>query len=202
MRYSQNNEEEIIREYFGDQVGTFLDLGANDGRTLSNTAACANRGWSGLMVEASPTVFELLHSRYKGNLRVYCINVAVGTSCRRITLHESGEHLGVGDRSLLSTVVASERDRWTRETFEEVEVDCVDFATLMKTTTMRRFDLISIDIEGMDLPVLRQMDLDELACRMLIVEFNGKDQHLFDAEAHKYGMHLHSKNAENLIYVR
>ena len=39
MRYSQNNEQDIILQYFGNRKGFFLDIGANDGITLSNTYA-------------------------------------------------------------------------------------------------------------------------------------------------------------------
>jgi hypothetical protein len=36
-----------------------------------------------------------------------------------------------------------------------------------------KFDIISIDIEGMDYEVLSQMNLDELGCKILCIEFNG-----------------------------
>ena len=39
--YSQNNEEQIILEYFKDFKGNLLDIGANDGVTLSNTRKLA-----------------------------------------------------------------------------------------------------------------------------------------------------------------
>ena len=42
---SQNNEEALVKQYFGTKHGTFIDIGANDGITLSNTYAAAQRGW-------------------------------------------------------------------------------------------------------------------------------------------------------------
>ena len=54
MGYSQNLEEEKILEYFGDYVGSFLDIGCNDCRTFSNTHALALRGWAGVVIDASP----------------------------------------------------------------------------------------------------------------------------------------------------
>ena len=37
--YSQNQEEKYILKHFKDKQGTFLDLGAYDGKELSNTRA-------------------------------------------------------------------------------------------------------------------------------------------------------------------
>jgi FkbM family methyltransferase len=196
--YSQNNEEQLILDYFGPVFkGTCLDLGANDGETLSNTRACIERGWKGVMVDASTEMCEKLR---RFDVQVH--NVAMGNTDGFLTFYESGEHLGKGDRSLVSTIVPSEMDRWANETFTPVTVECVTFATLLTRSAHKTFDLISIDIEGMDLDVLRQMDLTALGCKMLIVEFNGKDQPDFDWYCAVHGMKLYAKNAENLIYVR
>ncbi len=196
--YSQNNEEQLILDYFGPVFkGTCLDLGANDGVTLSNTRACIERGWKGVMVDASTEMCEKLR---RFDVQVH--NVAMGNTDGFLTFYESGEHLGKGDRSLVSTIVPSEMDRWANETFTPVTVECVTFATLLTRSAHKTFDLISIDIEGMDLDVLRQMDLTALGCKMLIVEFNGKDQPDFDWYCAVHGMKLYAKNAENLIYVR
>ena len=196
--YSQNNEEQLILDYFGPVFkGTCLDLGANDGVTLSNTRACIERGWKGVMVDASTDMCEKLR---RFDVEVH--NVAMGNGNGFLTFYESGEHLGKGDRSLVSTIVPSEMDRWTNETFTPVTVECVTFATLLTRSAFKTFDLISIDIEGMDLDVLCQMDLTALGCKMLIVEFNGKDQPDFDWYCAVHGMKLYAKNAENLIYVK
>ena len=196
--YSQNNEEQLILDYFGPMFkGTCLDLGANDGVTLSNTRACIERGWKGVMVDASTEMCDKLR---RFDVEVH--NVAMGNTDGFLTFYESGEHLGKGDRSLVSTIVASEMDRWTNETFTPVTVECVTFATLLTRSAHKTFDLISIDIEGMDLDVLCQMDLTALGCKMLIVEFNGKYQLDFDWYCAVHGMKLYAKNAENLIYVR
>ena len=196
--YSQNNEEQLILDYFGPVFkGTCLDLGANDGVTLSNTRACIERGWKGVMVDASTDMCEKLR---RFDVEVH--NVAMGNGNGFLTFYESGEHLGKGDRSLVSTIVPAEMDRWTNETFTPVTVECVTFATLLTRSAFKTFDLISIDVEGMDLDVLRQMDLTALGCKMLCVEFNGKDQPYFDLYCAVHGMKLHAKNAENLIYVK
>jgi FkbM family methyltransferase len=200
-RYSQNDEDSVIGNYFGLHVGTFLDIGANDGYTLSNTWALHSKGWAGVLVEASPLAFARLQENYKG-LSDDLIHAAVTDFNGEITLHESGEHLGKGDVSLLSTVVPAEKERWVKESFTEVTVPAINFATMLGLAKSKQFDFISMDIEGAELQVLPQMDLQALGCKLLCVEYNGQRQPEFDAIVLPQGYKLIHKNGENLIYSK
>ena len=46
MRFSQNDEDLHILRYFGNEVGTFLDAGANDARTRWPCADGPGYVWS------------------------------------------------------------------------------------------------------------------------------------------------------------
>lgn len=56
--YAQRGEEEHILALAGE--GTFLDIGAFDGKTFSNTRALAERGWKGVCVEPAAHAFAQL----------------------------------------------------------------------------------------------------------------------------------------------
>ena len=199
--YSQNNEQQIIERYFKGIPGTFLDIGANDGITLSNTYALTLSGWSGLCVEASPSAFEKLTLTHKGNSYIQLIHAAATDYNGEIVLHESGSHLGVGDVALLSSTNKDETTKWKKETFTEVTVPAINFETLMGLSNFKKFDFISIDCEGCEICMLKQMDLKALGCRLLCVEYNSKDQYLYDAIVLPQGFKLIHKNGENLIYA-
>ena len=200
--YSQNNEEQIVTRYFGNTGGTFLDIGANDGITLSNTFALSNIGWAGTLVEASPKAFARLQECYQHMKGYELIHTAVGAHNGKVILDESGEHLGKGDVALLSTIKPTEKDRWLDHVFNQVTVPCVNFAGMMCLTKHKKFDFISMDIEGMELDVLPQMDLQKMGCKMLCVEFNGQRQDEYDDIVLPQGYKLIHKNAENLIYAK
>jgi len=87
--YSQNNEEDVILNYFGSFVGTFLDCGANDGVTLSNTRALAERGWCGVLVEPSPKAYARLKENCKNYGCIYTYPFALGITNGTITLKDS-----------------------------------------------------------------------------------------------------------------
>ena len=48
--FSQYNEDEIITEFFGNYAGTFLDVGAYDGISDSNTHALSLKNWRGVYI--------------------------------------------------------------------------------------------------------------------------------------------------------
>ena len=75
--YSQSGEQKIILDYFGDHVGTFLDIGAADGETFSNTRALALNGWSGTLVEPCARSFAKLVELYWDNDNVELVNALV-----------------------------------------------------------------------------------------------------------------------------
>jgi FkbM family methyltransferase len=211
MSYSQNNEQEIIFNYFKNlpdfewRFGTLLDIGANDGKTLSNSLALIESGWNGLLVEASPKAFERLEEQHNATDRqVQLINVAVGSYDGTIEFNESGELLGKGDVALVSSTRQDEMDRWVslNMPFEKITVPVVTFATLMDQSIYGEFDLVSVDIEGMEPEVVPQIDFTKLCTKMAIIEWNGKNAELYDGLLLAHGLKLIHFNAENRIYAR
>lgn len=200
--YSQNNEQQIILDFFQDFAGTFMDIGANTGIDLSNTWFIANTGWQGTLVEPSPIAFKRLQANYEGKAGFDLLEVAVDSYNGHIEFWESGEHLGNGDVALVSTTNRDELTRWKKENFRMIPVKCVDFRMLLSMTSHRNFDLISIDIEGSEWQVVPQINFQALGTKMAIIEYNGHHREYFDRILFRQGFHLHAKNRENLIYVR
>ena len=205
MSYSQNNEEAFILDYFKNHIGVLLDIGSNDGKTLSNSLALIERGWGGLLIEASPKAFErLVHTHDEPDRDVQLLNVAVGSKNGTVELNESGSLLGTGDVSLVSSTRQDEVDRWTSLNipFEKITVPVIDFKTLMQRSVYRKFDFITIDIEGMEFEVVPQIDFSSLGVRMAIIEWNSKDGQFYDNILLEHGLKLVHYNAENRIYCR
>lgn len=202
MSYSQNKEEEVILRFFKGRTGTFLDIGANDGETLSNTRALALNGWFGVCVEPSPKAFDKLHELYKKS-PVQCIQVAISDFCGVTEFHESGEHLGKGDCALLSTIVKSELKRWNgTESFTLSQTSVVDFKGFLAKSIYSKFDFISIDAEGVDLKILKQIDFNALQTKMVCVEWNSKQKQQYLDVMIPFGFRLVHENYENLIFVK
>jgi FkbM family methyltransferase len=206
MNYSQNNEQEIIINLFkGKRDGTFLDIGANDGVTLSNTFALANNyGWTGLLVEASPKAYERLLKNYELIDRdIDFQNVAIGSQDGELEFYESGELLNKGDVALVSSGKKSELDRWKslNMPFEKMTIGMTSVKTMLERSRHKTFDLLSLDIEGMELDVLPQIDFKALEIKVAVIEWNSKDKKAYNDIMFPFGFRLVSVNPENLIYT-
>jgi len=211
MYYGQNNEDRIIssliKEKYGDDyVGNILDLGANDGVTLSNSRYFYENNWNAFLIEAGQTPYHLLEKNTFDLRNIKRYNVALGVENGILTFHESSNLLNETDRGLVSSLIEEETTRWKKAgiTYNSYEVECFDWNTFVNYFDLQdlKFDIISIDIEGMDYAVLSQMNLEELGCKVLCVEFNGLEMDKYVNYVSKFNMHLVHKNPENLIFIK
>lgn len=199
--YSQNNEEEIILQYFKGQIGVFADIGCNDGITLSNTFALSSYGWRGLLVDASPAAFSKLWELYGRSKDHDIFHCALADHDGEIEFNDSGELLGGGDVGLVSTLHNHEMDRFKSVLdYKKVSVPCLTWKTLIEKSRFKHFDFVSLDIEGSEMDVLPHIDLSKTD--MICVEFNGNQALKNEYEKYLSGFKLIHTNTENLIYAR
>lgn len=199
--YSQNAEEKIILDYFGSETGTFLDIGANDGVTFSNTRALAERGWRGVLIEPSPQAFAKLKDLYNGHKGFYTYPYAISDHNGKAMLQESGPLCSAADIGLVSTFHAEEKARFSKSVrYSPIEVKTFRWKTFLNRLSVKEFDFVSMDCEGDELNILPQMDLS--ATRMICIEWNGKQDLKTEYEKYLDGFNLVYTSAENLIYAR
>ena len=194
-KYSQNNEQEFILEYFNGYKGTFLDLGAYDGIDISNTRALMELGWAGMCFEPNPDIYLRLKQNCEQFPFVFIYDYAVGISNGTFKLN--------ANNSYYSTLIDSEKERWNNlYEFTEIECKVVDFKTLLKASPFPKFDFISIDCEGLDYAILTQINLDDVKCNMVCVETNGIETEKYIKYCEDFGMSLIHQNFENIIMAR
>lgn len=128
-------------EEAGNRPGRFLDVGAWNAETFSNTRALYNLGWSGVMVEPSPGPMHGLLKEYGNDPRITLIQAAV-------CLPGNGplEKLYITDDAL-STHRKELADRWGDKGgfFGKLIVAALPPAEILD---FGPFDFINIDTEG------------------------------------------------------
>jgi FkbM family methyltransferase len=199
--YSQNKEEEVILNYFNGQIGSFIDIGANDGVTFSNTRALAERGWKGVLIEPSPKAYAKLKEVYNGHKGFYLYQYALGSHNGKAMLQESGPLCSASDVGLVSTFHSHEMDRFKSTVqYEPAEVKVFKWKTFLNRLTIKEFDLISMDCEGSELDILPDMDLSSV--KVIVIEWNSKPELKTEYEKYLDGFKLIYTSGENLIYAR
>ncbi len=153
---------------FGDRAdGTFVEVGAYDGETFSNTSCLADLGWRGLMIEPVERSYAKCVARHRDNARVAVLNRAIGPTETTIRFWDNGEYsTGSPDE-----MAVNRANNWvgpaTRET--EVRQMRLDVA-LSEAGIAPRFDLLAIDVDGMEEQVFESFDLAHWLPRCMIVE--------------------------------
>lgn len=201
--YSQNDEERYILEAVDvypkgrlsiPAPGVFLDIGAYDGKTFSNTAALVARGWSGVLVEPSMHAFHALRQRYAGNPRLTLVHAAVGMESRIVKFWES--------RDAVSTTSEKHRELWKDAgAYEEpYYIAQIGLGHLLDNPHLHNIDVLSIDTEGTSGSLFLEWPSAGPWPKVVIVEYDLSEEPL-TAHANQNGYKLAYKSNENLVFV-
>lgn len=197
LTHAQNGEDTILLNFFGDQQrGTFVDVGAFDGVTFSNTYLLERRGWEGVCIEPNPTSFE----RCSINRACTCLQAAVVGNARQRTAT-----LRVPTMDVLATL-ADDHDgdieiihrnvNAAYNGFREISVPAVTLNTVLNKLDFTQIDLLSIDAEWTNADVLAGFDMWRWLPRVIVVETG---QGVRDALT---GYHVVMEHGSNFFAVR
>jgi FkbM family methyltransferase len=165
----QADQDVLAYLYFkGKREGFFLDIGAYDGKTYSNTYALEKMGWKGVCLEPLPDAF----ARLRQNRRCDCYNLAMSD--------ESGEAAdfiraaGVETLSGLESKMAPTHKDWIiREQgiVERITVKTITFGDLMgRYPEINRIDFFSLDVEGAETSILESIDFSAYRFGLISIE--------------------------------
>lgn len=192
MKYSQNDEQHYILNYFQDRKGKFLDIGAFDGRTLSNTYALLESGWEGVLIEASPLMFSAMQKylkRMNAHLCLACITVEPVTGM--ITFYDNDQ--------ATATTSASHVDKWQAQTpFSPITVMPVHYNAILSHYGTD-FNMVSIDVEGQSAELFLQMFPLLPTVDLWVVEH---DDRRAEIQSLAEGFSVLYENGENLVLGR
>jgi FkbM family methyltransferase len=150
--------------------GFFVEVGAYDGISFSNTSCLATRGWSGVLVEPIPQFAQACRELYKSNNRIEVVESAVGDKEGEIDITIAGS-LTTTNGALLEAYKGIE---WSKQSVQNTSAIRVHQTTLdallERRVDARPIDLVVIDVEGAEAAVLRGFSLATWRPRMLIIE--------------------------------
>lgn len=152
----------VFGEVFNEKTnGFFLDIGAYNGYSISNTYILEKRyGWNGFCIEANPLNFEIL----KQNRRVQCYNLVLDSSERIVKFSLSGPNSGITSDNILN-----DNHYATESEIIEVKTKRLD-SFLVENNAPHIIDYLSIDIEGAEERVLESFPFDKYIFNSITIE--------------------------------
>lgn len=176
--FSLNQLDRKLEKYVDYDGGYFVELGANDGVTQSNSLYFEKfRNWRGLLVEPAPQNYLKCRVNRSARDSIYC------AAC--VSFDYDKEFVRIAYSNLMSTPVGLDSDikdphaharlgdqflNNGETVFEFGAVARTLNALLLDAGAPREIDFLSLDVEGAELEVLKGVDHDAFRFKYVLVE--------------------------------
>ena len=175
--YSQYEQDKFVNELFfhNKKNGFFVDIGAHDGRTYSNTLFFEESlGWRGICFEPLAEPFTKLVANRPNS---FCYNACVSWQKGEQRFFEVQ-----GYSQMLSGLVDTYDPRHLERLKKEIKlyggsyrvivVPVVQFNEIMQEKNVQKVDFLSLDTEGSEIEILKTIDFDAVKIDVIAVENN------------------------------
>lgn len=187
--YSQAGEDMLLSLYYEGKKhkGFYVDVGAHHPYRFSNTAYFYKRGWRGINIEPTPSLFKAFPRRRRRDIN---LNVGIGNG-EKLTFYVFNE----GALNTFDPEIARSRDGsydGKYRIIDRIEVQTRTLADILDKhlPVGTPIDLLTIDVEGMDFDVLKSNDWTRYLPQFILVECESELDDLSDDEIYQF---LHAK---------
>ncbi len=166
--YAQCGEDIIVAglfQTFGIPKPSYLDLGAHHPTYLSNTYYFYRKRCYGVCVEPDPACFQAFREKRRRDI---CLNVGVGTASRA-----NAEFFLMSESTLntFSETVARRIDRDTSyKIIRTMQIPLISINEIIERNFPATPNFISLDIEGLDLEILKSFDFGRWQPEIFCIE--------------------------------
>ena len=184
MSYSLHNLDTLMLEYINYTDGFFVEAGANDGLSQSNTALYEfDYGWNGLLVE--PNFKKYLDCK-KIRKNSIVENYALVSSNYTHKIIKGDFDNQDCENSLMSMVIDDgdyQDDNLLYYRNEKVknnkiiEVPVITIDELLTVHKISKIDFFSLDVEGYEISVLNGMDFSNIRPKYFLIETANKENY-------------------------
>ena len=174
LSYAQQGEDivlwQILRGALGIERPTYLDIGAHHPVFNNNTFYFYERGARGVLVEPNPALHGVLEQIRPGDALVRAgIGVTAQTEAEFFVIGGSEDgQLNTFSREQAETLVKRSNGRYSIA--QVLKIPLLNLNELMRKHWNGPPNLLSIDTEGFDLPILRSLDFKRMRPDVICAE--------------------------------
>lgn len=184
VSYSRTGEDLIMEELFRNKYsGFYVDIGAYDPINFSNTYKYYLKGWRGINIDPS---IETINNFNKIRPRDINLNIAVGesTGLSNYFVFENDASMNTISEAFKEeaqksgTLILSEK--------REVKIDKLENILNQHLPENKNIDVLSVDVEGIDLEVLKSNNWNKYRPTVICVEVETGLLNISDCEITRY----------------
>jgi FkbM family methyltransferase len=165
--FSQTGEDIILSTLINKEGGTYVDVGCNDPIGKSNTFLLYLKGWKGITIDANE---ELIRKHRKIRKKDKAIFAAVSNTVKEVTFYKS-------DENAVSTISEDfyneNKSRWAYSKTQTLQTRTVTSILNENLEEGATIDLLTVDVEGIDLEVLEGIDFKIYRPKLIVIEIHG-----------------------------
>ena len=202
--YSQEGEDMVLRSFFEGKKGYkgyFVDVGAHHPYRFSNTLFFYQKGWKGINIEPTPGAIKTFNT-----FRSKDINLNIGISNQRdkLTFYCFNEPALNGFSKELSEERNSTSEKY--KIIKEVPIETYPLSEVLDKylPAGQKIDFLTIDVEGLDLMVLKSNNWVKYKPSFILVEDRIDFTNLTDSEVYRFlqeqGYQLVAKTLRTLFF--
>ncbi len=180
--FSQKGQDKYLNEnlFKGKRSGFFIDIGAHDGISFSNTYFFEkNLEWKGICIEPNPDIFNKLIQ----NRTASCLQLGISSKNEKQKFLKGSGYMIEMYSGILSTIDERHRQRIEKEitqfggNINIIEIECKTLQNILDRYQIKYIDFISIDVEGGEEEVIKSIDFDSVIIAVIVIEnnFNNKE---------------------------
>jgi FkbM family methyltransferase len=158
---------------FIEEPGFFVEIGAFDGITHSNTHHLVQRGWKGVYVEPIKEYYEACVKTHENKDGVKVYNNLISDYNGMGKIFKAGEG-STADEDTINFMIENNME-WAVGASDKVveEVKCLTLATFLdKINCPKEIDLLVIDTESYEWKVIKTLDLKKYNIKCIVIELH------------------------------
>jgi FkbM family methyltransferase len=202
--YSQEGEDMVLRSFYEGKKkykGFYVDVGAHHPYRFSNTLFFYKKGWKGINIEPTPGAIKAFNVFRRRDVN---LNIGISSKIDKLLFYCFNEPALNG----FSKELSEERDSASKKykIIKKIEVETYPLSDVLDKylRANQQIDFLTIDVEGLDLQVLKSNNWAKYKPAYILVEDRIDFTNLTGSEVYSYlqeqGYQLVAKTMRTLFF--